>query len=154
MKLTAKILAIILFISLLTTSSVLAGDKTIPNSNLPYDLVEENLLVGLKSDNYGLHLSSAFMLGEIKSERAIIPLTQMLRMSQDEKTRLVAALSLIKIGTDRSIYVVKDAIRFNDFEKVSKMCAKLYNGHIVAITKISDLDAHTVVSFNSLDNIK
>jgi HEAT repeat protein len=70
------------------------------------------------------------MLGEIKSEEAVLPLTRMLRDSKDDRARLVAALSLIKIGSERSTYVVKQGIKLNDSEKVRKMCDHLYNAHL------------------------
>ena len=75
-------------------------------------------------------VSSVYMLGEIKSEKAVNELTQMLRENDNEKVRLVAALSLLKIGTDRSIFMVKKSRRFNDSENVRDLCAHLYNCHL------------------------
>ena len=42
-----------------------------------YQQIEDNLIVGVLSDNLGLRISSAYFLGEIKSEKAIIPLLKM-----------------------------------------------------------------------------
>lgn len=141
--------SIVLFVllSFLLTSFSLAGEKTIPNSNLPYNKVEKNLLIGLNSDNFGLKLSSAYMLGEIKSERAVIPLTRMLRDETDDRAKLVAALALIKIGTERSVYVVKDGIKFNESEKVRNMCEHLYNAHLVSTFNGVIPDKETLFSY-------
>ena len=122
---TAFVLTLVLFISTFTLAS--DNDKT---KNPTYDKIETNLLNGLNSDNFGLKVSSAFMLGEIKSEKAVLPLTRMLRDSDDERARIVAAISLIKIGSERSTYVVKQGIKFNDSEKVRKMCDHLYHAQI------------------------
>lgn len=141
------ILAAVLVLSFLINSITLAGEKTIPNSDLPFDKVEKNLLIGLNSDNFGLKVSSAYMLGEIKSEKAVIPLTRLLRDENDERARLVAALALIKIGTERSIYVVKDGIKFNESEKVRNMCQHLYNAHLVSTFNGVEPDKETLFSY-------
>jgi len=129
MKRSVTLTAFTLITVLLFSSLTLASDKD-KTKKLTYDKIEANLLVGLKSDNFGLSVSSAFMLGEIKSEEAIIPLTRMLRDGKDERGRIVAAIALIKIGSERSTYVVKQGIQFNDSEKVRKMCDHLYNAHL------------------------
>ena len=112
MKNYAGITALVVIVAFLFSASVSASGKD-KSRHLTYDRIETNLLVGLESDNLGLSVSSAFMLGEIKSEKAIIPLTRMLREADDERARIVAAISLIKIGSDRSTYVVKQGIQFN-----------------------------------------
>ncbi len=137
----------LLVISFLFVSSSFAGEKKIPNSNLDYDKVEKSLLIGLDSDNLGLKVSSAYMLGEIKSENAVIPLTRLLREGEDERARLAAALSLIKIGTERSVYVVKQGERFNDFDKVRDMCEHLYNAHVASTFKGQEPDKQTIISY-------
>ncbi len=86
-----------------------------------------NLLIGLQSDNYGLKTSSAFMLGEIKAEEAVIPLMRMLRNEKHEDGRIVAALALFKINDPRGVFAVKQAIKFDDSERVRKMCSNYYN---------------------------
>ncbi len=115
---------IIFVLSAFLISSVLFAnnpDKNVKNT-------EETLLNGLKSDNIGLQVSSAVMLGEIKSENAVNPLTKVLRNSEDTRARKAAAQSLAKIGTERSLYVLKQAIRFNDDENVQDICTKLLYG--------------------------
>ncbi len=51
---------------------------------------------------------------------------RMLRNAEPEDARIMAALSLIKIGDARGIYAVKQAIRFDESERVRKMCAIFY----------------------------
>jgi len=117
-------------IFLFSSSVLFAGNKSIGNKNVSYEQIETTLLVGLNSDNFGLKVSSAYMLGEIKSESAVNKLTLLLRESDNEKVRLVAALSLLKIGTERSIFMVKQSRRFNESKNVRDLCTHLYNSYL------------------------
>jgi HEAT repeat protein len=90
----------------------------------------ENLMVGLKSDNQGLKNSSVFLLGELKADKSVIPLMKLLKSSENEDTRILAALSLLKIGDQRGIYAIKQAIKFDDSERVSKTCKMFYHEYL------------------------
>jgi len=127
-KLITLLVLVVLF--LFSSSVLFAGDRSKKNKSVSYEQIETTLLVGLNSDNFGLKVSSAYMLGKIKSENAVNELTRMLRNSDNEKVRLVAALSLLKIGTGRSIFMVKQSRRFNDSQNVRDLCAHLYNCHL------------------------
>ncbi len=86
-----------------------------------------NLLIGLNNDNYGLRTSSAYLLGEIKADEAVIPLMNMLRTEKNEDGRIVAALALYKINDSRGVFAVKQAIRYDKSDRVRKMCSNFYN---------------------------
>lgn len=141
--------AILLLISFLLMGSSFAGEKKIPNSNLDYDKVEQTLIMGLDSDNFGLKVSSAYMLGEIKSEKAVNRLTKLLRDANDERMRLAAALSLIKIGSEKSVYFVKQGQKFNDLEKIRDMCVHLYKAHVATTFNGVEPDSATLYSYIS-----
>ena len=89
-----------------------------------------SLLEGLTSDNLGLKSSSAFMLGELKVTRAIIPLLRVLHNDKNEEIRISAALALYKIGTPLSIYAVKQAGRFDESKRVNKLAQKFYYDYL------------------------
>lgn len=91
------------------------------------DNTVESLLIGLNSDNLGLQSSSAYMIGELQLSQGIIPLLRILHNEENEELRIVAALALYKIGSPIAINAVKQAIRFDDSERVSKLCANFYN---------------------------
>ncbi|MFC2139988.1 HEAT repeat domain-containing protein [Bacteroidota bacterium] len=93
--------------------------------------IEANLLVGVNSDNEGLRISSAYYLGELKSEKAVIPLMRMLRQEKVEAARIIAALSLIKIEDPQGLFMVKRTARFNELERVRKMSGQFYNAYLV-----------------------
>lgn len=95
-----------------------------------YEQAVENLLIGLSSENDGLRRSSAYMLGVLKSDEAVVPLMRALKSHQDECTRIVAALSLCKIGDARGVFAVKQEVRFSESNKVKKCCACFYNQYV------------------------
>ena len=95
-----------------------------------YETIENNLIAGVKSDNLGLRVSAAYFLGEINSNRAVIPLMHMLKNSDIEEERLVAALSLAKIKSEKGMFAVKQRIKFDDSERVQRMCQIFYNDYL------------------------
>ena len=118
-------IAALLLFFFVTTSS--AFDRSsLNNPSIRKDAIT-NLLIGLQSDNFGLRTSSAFMLGEVKAEEAVLPLMRMLRTEESEDARIVAALALYKIDNPKGIFAVSQAKRFDNSERVRKMCANFYN---------------------------
>ncbi len=75
-----------------------------------YHKIESNYLKGLDSDNPSLKVSCAYFLGELKSEKALIPLMDLFRNGQNDGAKLVAAWSLLKIGNPRGVNLVKRMI--------------------------------------------
>lgn len=91
-----------------------------------YAKAETNLLIALASDNEGLRESAAYMLGEIGSEKAVVPLMKMLREGDTESSRIMAALALCRIGDGRGVYAVRRAAQFDDSRDVQTRCAWFY----------------------------
>lgn len=86
----------------------------------------KSLTNGLHSDNVGLRTSSIFMLGELKSNESVIELMRILREDEFEEARILAALSLYKIGDARGINAVKQRIKFDESDRVKRICQLLY----------------------------
>lgn len=131
MKATMSILAAAALIIAATTAAA-ASD---PSTNLTpeqYARAEQNLLIGIQSDNQGVKEGSAYMLGELKSSKAVVPLMKMLRSDDQESARIVAGLSLCRIGDARGIYAVKRATQFDSSERVAQRCAWFYNEYVRA----------------------
>ncbi len=95
-----------------------------------YPVIEANLLVGLHSDNEGLRISSAYYLGELKSEKAVNELMAILRDDNSYPARIVAALSLIKIDDPQGVYMVQRTSLFNTQEGVRKMSERFYLSYL------------------------
>jgi hypothetical protein len=123
MKKLLVLLAALILVALVVP--VMAQESVLP-PNANKALIEQNLLIGLNSENQGLQRSSALMLGTIQSDRAVIPLMAALKSSQDENLRAAAAWSLCKIGDERGVYAVKMATKFDESNKVQVRCAWYY----------------------------
>lgn len=110
--------------ALMLLTSALAAEK---QSEAVSPTVVKNLLHNLKSENKGVHESSAYMLGEMKCREAVIPLLAMLHSDAEESSRIVAALSLSRIGDGRGTFAVKQAVRFDESPRVRALCAWFTN---------------------------
>jgi HEAT repeat protein len=98
-------------------------------SSINTERIEDNLLEGLSSDNLGLRISTAYYLGEYRTERAVIPLIKMLHSEKEEGARIQAALSLIKIGNPKGVFMVKQAAKYDESKRVRNLCSKFYNAY-------------------------
>lgn len=116
----------ILFLVFLTFEANFAHSRPKTITHVKQNTVE-SLLEGLNSDNIGLKSSCAYMIGELQITKAVIPLMRMLRTSENEDLRISVALALYKIRTPLAINAVKQAITFDESERVSKHCASFYN---------------------------
>jgi hypothetical protein len=92
--------------------------------------IDLNYLEGIKAGNEGLRISASYYLGERKSSKAVIPLMKILKSDKSPEARIMAALSLFKIGDERGIYAIKQAIQFDDNDWVKKMCGIFYQMHM------------------------
>lgn len=127
---TKYFFAVIILSTLLFTGYTFADvNKNVPEVNT-YEAIELNRLIGLASDNEGLRVSCAFNLGEMKSKKAVIPLMQLLREGKTCEERIIAALSLVKIGDPQGVYMVSRLAKFHDCDRTRRMCEKFYNGFL------------------------
>ena len=120
MKKSFVILATLFMIAY--TTPLMAKEATLP-PNANKECIEDNLLAGMASDNFGLQRSCALMLGTIQSDRAVVPLMTVLHTSADENLRIAAAWALCKIGDARGVYAVKMAVIYDESTKVQATCA-------------------------------
>ena len=127
----AKFFSSLLILSLLLFTGFSFADvnKTTPKANT-YETIELNRLIGLASDNEGLRVSCAYNLGEMKSEKAVIPLMKLLREGNTLEERVIAALSLVKIGNVQGVYLVSRLSKFCECEKTRRMCERFYTGYL------------------------
>jgi hypothetical protein len=99
----------------------------------------ENLLVGTSSCNKGLCASCVYLMGELCCQKSVIPLLGLLHNAECEEIRILAALSLCKIGDARGIYAVKRAAIFDESERVKKLCNLFYKATIAGKVTVTPL---------------
>ena len=51
---------------------------------------------------------------------------KILKSDENPQARIIAALSLLKIGDEKGMFAVKRAIKFDDDEQVQRMCNIFY----------------------------
>jgi hypothetical protein len=90
----------------------------------------KTLFAGINSGNEGLQAGCAYMFGEICCNRAVISLLEILHNNPKEEMRILAALSLYKIGDSRGIFAIKQAVKFDESERVSRLCEGFYKAHL------------------------
>lgn len=123
--------------------SVILYSQPVPMRSIQMNenLISENLLAGMKSNNKGLCASSTYLAGELCCKKGVIPLLSLLHNSECEEIRILAALSLCKIGDARGIYAVKRAAIFDESRRVKKLCDLFYKATIsgkVTVSQISE----------------
>ncbi|MFA7418556.1 MAG: HEAT repeat domain-containing protein [Melioribacteraceae bacterium] len=126
----------ILMLTVVLTASTYANVSPSSKTNT-YETIEQNRLIGLSEDNEGLRVSAAFNLGEMKSQKAVLPLMKLLKDGKTEEEKIIAALSLIKIGDSQGVFLVSRAAQFQESARVRRVCEKFYNGYL--LQKASEL---------------
>jgi hypothetical protein len=127
MKSFSTILLILVFLIGVPLSSIAQNND---NKSKVSESTVASLLMGLNSDNIGLKNSSAYMLGELRVSSAVVPLMRVLHNDENEEVRISAALALYKIGTPMSIHAVKQAIRFDNSNRVNQLAQKFYSDFV------------------------
>jgi hypothetical protein len=110
-------------------SKAIPQTTNIADEEMRNKILQKNPMKGLCCQDPDMRLDCAFALGEQKCQKAVFALMKLLREDQDEAVRIVAALSLIKIGDPVGVYLVKRTAKFNDFSKVRELCSKFYNSY-------------------------
>jgi len=132
-----KRLTTLFAVSLLLLFSQLLFSQEIANLNTPAkEACIKTLFEGINSQNEGLQAGCAYMFGELCCDKAVISLLDILHNNPKEEMRILAALSLYKIGDSRGIFAIKQAIKFDESERVSRLCEGFYKSYV---NKKSDL---------------
>jgi HEAT repeat protein len=118
-------------VSLILILSFQIFPQEIANQKIPAkEACIKTLLGGINTENQGLQAGCAYMLGELSCDRGVVTLLDILHNNKSEELRILAALSLYKIGDSRGIYAIKQAIRFDNSERVSRLCETFYKAYL------------------------
>jgi HEAT repeat protein len=115
-----------IFLVLLSFTSAYSQDSVKVLAKINDSSIDDNYLMGVESDNMGLRVSATYYLGERESGKAVIPLMNVLHSDKAPEARIMAALSLYKIGDQRGIYAIKGAMTEDSNEWVRSMCKIFY----------------------------
>ena len=134
------ILSFLAITLVLTSINAFAGvKKKKVEKTINAEAIVQNLKVGLSSDNYGLKVSSAYVLEQLiccnvitadDASDAIIPLLKILKDEKSDEARIVAALALYHLNSDRGAMIYGFAAKNDDSERFSKFSDLLYHEYI------------------------
>ena len=124
---------ITVFFALLVVQALSAQVPEFPENNK--SVIVDNLIVGIKSENTGLHTSAALVMYTLISEsylesddasEAMIPLLKLLKNGNTDEERIAAAIALFQLGNPIGIYQLRGVAVFDDNERVATICKNLY----------------------------
>lgn len=119
---------------LISAGTALGGVNKLVNKNA----IVDNLETGLTSDNYGLRISSAYILSQLISSKTIdaddasktiIPLLKIMNSEENDEARIVAALALYRLKSERGLSLLKYAAEKDNSARFSRIGASFYNAY-------------------------
>ena len=116
---------LVIIMVMVPCSMVLAG-----GAQSAQEALESSLITDLGCNNCTVRQDAIYQLGEMGSDRAVIPLLSVLHNDAQESSRIVAALALCRIGDARGTYAVKRAATFDESAKVRMTCAWFYYQYV------------------------
>ena len=119
-------IAVLLMALVLVAVMPAFGQESVLPPNANRALIEQNLLIGLQTENTGLQRSCALMLGKIHATSAMIPLLTAFHNNPEPGVRMAAAYALCRIGDPVGTYMVRQAVKFDECCKVQLACAWYY----------------------------
>jgi len=117
-------------VAVLSAALAYAGPGDVSRPSPDQEFTEAKLLDDVHCDNCQAKDDAIYDLGELRSQKAVIPLMAVLHGDSDESSRIVAALALCRIGDERGTYAVKRAATFDRSEKVRTLAAWFYNTYV------------------------
>ena len=91
----------------------------------------ENLIAGIHSENDGVRRSSIYLAGYYRITQTEDALIDQLKKEKNASTRILIALVLYELGSEKGLFEVKD-LSLNDKEaKVRRMATQIYNEYLV-----------------------
>ncbi len=91
----------------------------------------ENLLASIKSDNPGVKRSAIYLAGKYRIAEAENTLLAQLKVEKDPSTRILIALVLYEMGSEKGLLEVKKLSQTDGNIKVRRMAAQLYNEYLI-----------------------
>lgn len=82
---------------------------------------DQYLIKSLSDENVGIRSSAAQLIGERKVKEAIKPLVKMLKTEKNSSARIVAAMSLYKIGDESVLPLLKKVAAKDDNKTVRRV---------------------------------
>ena len=123
------------FLTVVLLAAVLTGSGfTQPNSIkdiTAHKYALENLIAGIHSENDGVRRNSIYFAGYYKIVETEDALIAQLKNERDPSTRILIALVLYELGSEKGLLEVKDLSQTDEDAKVRRMATHIYNEYMV-----------------------
>ena len=121
------LMGLVIFIYLLISCAVLLAEEK-PKTVITKNNVK-TLLCGIKSSNIGLRKSSIYFAGKYKIEEAVEILSNQLPKENDESIKYLIVISLAKIGSEKSLEVIKHMCKIDKSLKFKNIGYEIVKQH-------------------------
>ena len=91
----------------------------------------ENLVAGIQSDNTGLKRSAIYFAGKYRVAETEDVLIAQLKEEKDASTRILIALVLYEMGSEKGLTEVQKLSMNDKDAKVRRMAVQIYNEYLV-----------------------
>ena len=126
---TTRFLTAVLLTAVLTGSGYTQSNSIKDITAHKYAL--ENLIAGIHSENDGVRRNSIYFAGYYKIVEAEDALIEQLKQEKNESTRILIALVLYELGSEKGLLEVKDLSLNDEDAKVRRMATQIYNEYLV-----------------------
>jgi HEAT repeat protein len=126
---TTRFLTVVLLVAVLTGSGYTQSNSIKDITAHKYAL--ENLIAGIHSENDGVRRNSIYFAGYYKIVEAEDALIEQLKQEKNESTRILIALVLYELGSEKGLLEVKDLSLNDEDAKVRRMATQIYNEYLV-----------------------
>ncbi len=122
--------AVILTMVISLTVKSFGEGKENPSNNFDSKTIQ-NFVMGINSENLGLCKSSIYYAGYYRIEGTVESLIKVLNdNSKKPCLRILAAVSLFRIGDARGIRAIRDVVQFDRIKSVKTKCSEIYNSYL------------------------
>ncbi len=130
MKKLYVLTAVILTMVFSFTANSFGERKDNPSNDFDGKIVQ-NFIMGINSENLGLCKSSIYYAGYYKITGTVEALINVLNdNSRKPCLRILAAVSLYRIGDMRGIRAIRDVVQFDKIKSVKSKCSEIYNSYL------------------------
>ncbi len=119
-KVTIYLVALAFMLMIINTATAQNTDR-----NIDWEIVSENLVNAIQSDNPGLQQSAMRLVIQfsdyVDADEALLDMMRLYRFSDDSKVRQLALVTLNKIGSEYAMDFARRNLEYETDEKIIKL---------------------------------
>ena len=120
-----RLLGLLVLTFFLVSNSLFAQTESEQLVELP-DIAKANILNGIQSDNYGIKMSSIYLVGKYKITDLSKELVKEMTVSENDEVCQMLVWSLYQIGDESCCNEMRTIIENHPSEKIKSFCESMY----------------------------